>query len=89
MKINLSTDGMSVSALYIQTLVLLYLPGEKFGENEDASRLDFSLKHENDVFYGEAKLFYEGKTDTKNLCIKKASYPSFVDKAKCLQDSCF
>lgn len=60
MNIFLETDICGISRHYIETLVLLYLPMEKFGEGDDTSRLTVSVGLCGGMYRGQA--VYETKT---------------------------
>lgn len=89
MKIQLNKEGVSLSTHYIETLVLLYLPLEKFGISEKDSLLDFSVSDNDGIFYGSAELTFDGISTKKTLSIPVSEFPDETDKAKCFAGRLF
>ncbi len=87
MQIILDTDIPDISKHYIETLVLLYLPMEKFGENDTESSLFVSVKEKDGWYLGNIVYKENGNENIEELSLPQKSeggYPlsakSFVGK---------
>lgn len=82
MKIVLKTDLNSLSKQYIETLVLLYLPMEKFGENDSEKKLTFSVQLEDGKYFGSAVYEADGVFEKEELSLDRISNEGFEISAK-------
>lgn len=89
MKIILSTDDKSVVENYIQSLVLLYKPLEKFGAGEHDSTLTFVIKDCDDSFSGFARLEQSDHAFEKHMTESKKIYALSKNAAKCFSGKLF
>lgn len=89
MKIVLKTSGCAVSNHYIETLVLLYMPCEKFGKDETYPLLDIEISRDGEKFYGTAVLDAESKVSKEVFESSVYFYPEAADKAKCFAGQLF
>ncbi len=89
MKIVLSTDDKSVAVHYLQSLVLLYKPLEKFGEGDCESTLFFLVKKDSGSYYGRAVFESEGVVFEKNLSEESLLYNGSKNPVKCFAGKLF
>ncbi len=89
MKIVLSSDDKSVAEHYLQSLVLLYKPLEKFGEGDCDSTLSFLLKKEDGSYYGRAFFESDGIAHEKTLTEEICLYDGSKNPAKCFAGKLF
>lgn len=82
MKILLECFECKVSELYIQSLVLLYLPLEKFGKDDSDSELYVNIKKQENSFFGKAHLVYQNEKISCDFFGNYESFPAHLDKAK-------
>ncbi len=80
MKIVLNTNDATVSERYIEALVLLYFPCEKFGKGSSDKCLDILISREKDSIYGKALLTFDGKKTEKQM---KEYLPEYSGAVKC------
>lgn len=73
MQIILDTDIPEISKHYIETLVLLYLPMEKFGENDMDSTLFVSVKGKDGRYLGNIVYNENGNEYKEELSLPKMS----------------
>lgn len=80
MRIILDSNDKAISSHYLETLVLLYLPGEKFGAGDENTSLFFLVKTENSSVYVRAVLDFCGVTDSEEseVCLPKNARRDFV-----------
>lgn len=89
MKIELACDDGAFAVNYIQSLVLLFKPCEKFGEGENDSRLVFVVKREGESFFGRALLETDGKVCEKSMSCPISFYEASKNPAKCFAGKLF
>lgn len=82
MKISLECSGCKVSELYIQSLVLLYLPLEKFGKNDDNCSLELFISKSEFKFFGKAELVFQQTETLENQTVNYEDFPLELDAAK-------
>lgn len=68
MIIRIDDSTNSAKPLYYQSLVLLYLPCEKFGEGDNENSLDIKAFVKNDVNYAFVKLKVDDRISEHSLC---------------------
>ena len=70
MKLTVSGD---INAFYVQTLCMIFFPGEKFVENqiitEETPVMDVVVKNHDTYSYAKATLTYNGKTSTSEKTV--------------------
>lgn len=88
MKITLVTDDAHISRHYLETLALLYLPGEKFGEaardacnRSSSASLDLTFSRSGAALYAGAVLEIDGKTYRKTAKGAVSDYALFAEAA--------
>ncbi|MBE6572197.1 MAG: coproporphyrinogen dehydrogenase HemZ [Ruminococcaceae bacterium] len=89
MKIELISDDGAFAVNYIQSLVLLFMPCEKFGESDNDSHLVFVVKREGDSFFGRAVFDIDGNVYEKSMSAPISFYEASNNSAKCFAGKLF
>ncbi len=90
MRINLVSDDKKVGVQYIQSLVLLFMPCEKFSQSDEGGTvLDFFIEVTDGCFVGKAVLVYEETKTEKFLCERVSDYDGSGNSAKCFAGKLF
>ena len=89
MRIYLTTNDNGVTENYLQSLVLLFMPLEKFGSGEHETTLIFSIEEREGYFFGMARLEYSDKSYEKSLKEDRFLYGEAKNAAKCFAGKLF